>query len=384
MMRQKDHHYTANLDAPSNKQGSSPDKEWVALLGRRDEPTDGVEDYCKNLGQALAQLNISLTLVRVPWAERGWLSAILWLWKVSAGWKGSRLLMQYTALSWSQRGFPLGALIVLGVLNLRGARCAVVFHEFKRQVMSRRWIDGIRGVCQDLVIQRLYRNAAKALFTVPVETVTWLPRDDRKATFIPIGANIPERLNPRQPTPADKEKTVVIFGVTGGHNMALEVETIIAIMREAAKSLLGLRLVVLGRGSFDAEKLLAPALRKDNVEIVAKGVLPAENVACQLELADAFLFVRGAITPQRGSAIASIACGLPIVGYQNGQVNHPLDEAGVEWAPLGNSEALARGLVRVLTDQQRWMELHDRNLWVQQNYFSWSRIAQQYLTVLSK
>ena len=30
-------------------------KEWIALLGRRDMPTDGVEDYCTFLGRALAQ-----------------------------------------------------------------------------------------------------------------------------------------------------------------------------------------------------------------------------------------------------------------------------------------------------------------------------------------
>ena len=166
--------------------------------------------------------------------------------------------------------------------------------------------------------------------------------------------------------------------------MGAEIETIIAIMRDARRSLSGLRLVVLGRGSSDAEKLLAPALRENSVEVVAKGILPAEKIACELESADAFLFVRGAITTQRGSAIASIACGLPIVGYQDGEINHPLNEAGVEWAPLGDAEALARGLVRVLSDRRRWMELHCRNLRVQQKYLSWSRIAQKYLTLLSE
>jgi glycosyltransferase involved in cell wall biosynthesis len=369
---------------PSNEQDASRSSKWIALLGQRDQPTDGVEDYCKHLGQALAKCGLSLRLVRVPWAECGWLGAIRRVWKESAGWKGSWVLMQYTALSWSRRGFPLGAVAVLCVLNLRGARCAVVFHEFKRQVVPERWIDRVRGVCQDVVIRRLYHEAAKALFTVPVEIVTWLPVDDCKASFIPIGANIPERLNPRLPAPPEREKTVIIFGVTGGQNMGAEIETIIAIMRDARRSLSGLRLVVLGRGSSDAEKLLAPALRENSVEVVAKGILPAEKIACELESADAFLFVRGAITTQRGSAIASIACGLPIVGYQDGEINHPLNEAGVEWAPLGDAEALARGLVRVLSDRRRWMELHCRNLRVQQKYLSWSRIAQKYLTLLSE
>ena len=356
----------------------------IALLGRRDFPTDGVEDYCVFLGNALAQHGKQLERARVFWHEKGWIRALWQLLRESAGWRGKWVLVQYTGLAWSHRGFPFGALAVLGVLNLRGARCAVVFHEFKRQVISQRWIDRVRGACQEAVIHRLYRDAAKALFTVPIETVPWLPIGNSKAVFIPIGANVPERLKPRQPTPADKKKTVVIFGVTGAPNMAAEVQTIIAIMREVKKSLSGLRLVVLGRGSTDAEKLLAPALREDSVEVIAKGILPAEEVAYELESADAFLFARGAITLQRGSAIAGIACGLPMVSYQNGQVSHPLDEAGVEWTPVGDPEALARGLVRILSDQQRWLDLHRRNLRVQQNYLSWSRIAQQYLTILSE
>lgn len=384
MVQRKESHDAKSPDPLSNLQGSSQSRNWIALLGRRDDPTDGVEDYCKHLSQALAQRGFSLTLIRVPWAEVGWLRGVRWIWKESEGWKNTRVLVQYTALSWSLRGFPLGALAVVSVLNLRGALCAIVFHEFKRQVASRRWIDRFRGFCQDAVIRGLYHNAAKALFTLPVESVAWLPRDGRKAKFIPIGANIPERLNPRDPSPAEREKTVIVFGVTGGSSMAPEIEAIIAIMRDARRSISALRLVVLGRGSSDAETLLASALRENSVEVVAKGILPADKITCELASADAFLFVRGAITSQRGSALASIACGLPIVGYKQGRVDHPLDEAGVEWAPLGDTEALARGLVKVLSDQRRWLELHGRNLRVQERYFSWNRIAEKYLTVLSE
>jgi len=42
------------------------------LLGRRDEPTDAVEDYCRYLGQALVAHNIQLEIRRVPWNQHGW------------------------------------------------------------------------------------------------------------------------------------------------------------------------------------------------------------------------------------------------------------------------------------------------------------------------
>ena len=49
---------------------------WIALLGRQDEPTDGVEDYCSFLGRALASQGIELEQVRVPWGELGWIGAL--------------------------------------------------------------------------------------------------------------------------------------------------------------------------------------------------------------------------------------------------------------------------------------------------------------------
>src|SRR5260370_35275554 len=48
----------------------------VALLGRRDEPTDAVEEYCHFLGAALAAQGISLEFERVPWCELGWRKAL--------------------------------------------------------------------------------------------------------------------------------------------------------------------------------------------------------------------------------------------------------------------------------------------------------------------
>src|SRR5438445_11829851 len=85
----------------------------IALLGRRDAPTDGVEDYCIWLGRGLAQRGIPLAQVRVPWKEAGWLRALWRLWLESAAWRGRWVPAQYTAMSWSRRGSPLGLRAVL-------------------------------------------------------------------------------------------------------------------------------------------------------------------------------------------------------------------------------------------------------------------------------
>jgi glycosyltransferase involved in cell wall biosynthesis len=365
----------------TTRRSANPAK-WIALLGRQDMPTDGVEDYCLFLGRALAPQEIELERVRIPWVETGWIGALRQLSRQSSAWRGRWVLVQYTTFMWSRRGFPLGIIVGMAVLRHSGARVAIVFHEPCRQGGSR-WIDRLRGACQDLVIQRLYTRAVKSIFTVPLETVPWLPREENKAVFIPIGANIPERTN-RRPVPAlaDKVKTVVVFGVTGTPEMAREVEQIAFVMREASKKLGKMRLVAVGRGSIEAKELLDWALEGSSIEVVVRGVLPAEDVAREFQSADVMLFLRGAITPQRGSAIAGIACGLPIVGYRNGEIGDAFKEAGIEWSPWRDRESLTRGLVRVLSDPSRWTELHERNLMAQKNSFSWATIAEQFCILL--
>jgi len=90
---------------------------------------------------------------------------------------------------------------------------------------------------------------------------------------------------------------------------------------------------------------------------------------------DLSLFVRGRITTQRGSAIASIACGLPLVGYADGCLTGPLAEAGVVGVPPGDRQALAEAVVKVLTNDGLWLELHQRSQRAYQKYFSWEAIA---------
>jgi glycosyltransferase involved in cell wall biosynthesis len=357
---------------------------WIALLGRQDKPTDGVEDYCVFLGAALAKSGIELRRVRVSWAEVGWRRALSHLRREAVAWRNKRVLLQYTALSWSERGFPFRLRAVIRALRTAGARTAIVFHEPQRQP-SLRWIDRARGLSQDHVIRALYAQAERAIFTVPLDTVSWLPKTGRKAAFIPIGANVPQRLERRSvATSVEHLKTVIVFGVTGEPATEREVDEIAAVVGSAGKAIANLRLVVIGRGADQAHARLAKALEPCNVDLTVRGILPAEEVANELQRADALLFVRGPVTPRRGSALAGIACGVPIVGYKNGTITDPLTEAGVEWAPWGDRASLVQGLIRILSDDARWTELHERNTALQQSRLSWDRIAEQFRKVFAQ
>jgi glycosyltransferase involved in cell wall biosynthesis len=372
--------------APSHSARSLNPVKWIALLGRPDKPTDGVEDYCTFLAKALQDRGTTMDLQRVRWMEDGWFLGLWQLWRRSPAWRGQWVLLQYTALSWSLRGFPFGVLATLAILRRRGVRCAVVFHEPSRQTQfSTRLIDRIRGASQDWVIRKLYDRASKNIFTVPLETVAWLHAGNDKAALIPIGANIPERVQRRvAPAQAGKLKTVIVFGVSDSPEAAApEVNVISAVMLEACDALGKLRLVVAGRGALEAGELFVKAFQGRDIDLVVHGVLPADRIAGEFESADALLFVRGPITTRRGSAMAAIACGVPLVGYRGPEVSSVLEAAGVEWSPLQDRESLARGLIRVLSDSQRWMELHERNLEVQRNHLSWNRIAERFQAVLA-
>src|SRR5579863_5692496 len=115
-------------DARLPQHAGNPPTRLVALLGKLESPTDGVEDYCFWLSRALAEAGWTLDVVRFSWPQ-GWLGALRRLWKQSKQWRGQWVLVQYTAFAWSRRGFTAGLLPVIWILRRRGAKCAVVLHD---------------------------------------------------------------------------------------------------------------------------------------------------------------------------------------------------------------------------------------------------------------
>lgn len=348
----------------------------IALLGKRDLPTDGVEDYCTFLGQALARQGVRLEIVRIQWFERGWLRALLDLWRKSESWGESWVLLQYTALAWSQRGFSFGAVAAIKILRARGVRTAVIFHEPVSQGGSR-WIDKCRSACQDWVIRALYKGATKAVFADPLATISWLPADAPKAEFVAIGANIPE---PQAEsviveTRNGKPKTVVVFCLCDLPNRTREICDIVHAMRIVHEHGVSARVVFLGRGTEDAKTEIERAFASSPIEVVNLGLQDAERVSRILSESDAMLCVRGPLYPRRGSAIAGIACGLPIVGYEGAAAGTPLEEAGVQLVPYGNREMLGHALANVLEDEKVWLNLHEKSVYAYRSEFSWEKIA---------
>ena len=361
-------------------------KRIIALLGRRDAPTDAVEQYCRYLGEALVEHGYNLKTERVAWGESGWSAALRRLRRQAKTWNGTWVLVQYTALAWSTRGFPLRFLRVLRTLRATGVRLGVVYHDVE-PYEGTRVIDRLRRGAQLRTMREAFRVAEAAIFTVPMGKLSWFDSRGGNAFFIPVGANFPasgEAANSRKNISTDRKLTIAVFGVTGGNAGRKEVENIAEAVRFAASRVKNLRLVVLGRHAQDAEAGLRKSLAETAVELQVFGVLPAEDVARKLSVSDVLLFVRAPISSRRGSAIAGIACGLPVVAFEGPETAPPITEAGLGLYSPQRKGDLGDALVRVLEDDHYRTTLAQRSWQAQAQYFSWRAIAARYAELLKK
>ena len=294
------------------------------------------------------------------------------------------MLFQYTALSWSRRGFPVGALVVIRILKLRGAKICVVFHDI-RYDQARGLKQRVRVAFQYRTMRTAFQWAARCVLTVPAAQVPWLPRNSAKAAFIPVGSNVPETSRQAGNRRAELHgvPTVAVFGVTGGAQASKESEDISYVARTVISKIGRLRLLIIGRGSLEAAAILRKDLDGSVVEVSVLGVLPPEQIRENLATADALLCIRGHISSRRGSAIAGIACGLPIVGYRGEETAFPVTEAGVLLVENGNRDAVAETLYRVLSDEKLREDLRQRSLAAERQYFSWDAIAGQFSRLLA-
>jgi glycosyltransferase involved in cell wall biosynthesis len=353
----------------------------VALLGRRDEPTDAVEEYCHYLGAALEAQGISFELERIRWCELGWRKALAGMDRRVAHWKNDWVLIQYTALAWSRRGFPLRFLGLVRFLRKYGVRCGVVFHDAQPYYGSR-LVDRARRQLQIHTMREAVRLADLAVLTTPPEKAQWLPAGAQNVVFIPVGANLPspETAWTKEKSGQERPPTVAVFSLSQGRVGAEEVKAIVDGMRYVAKRIGAVRLVVFGRNAESAEKLLRESLHGMDVELSLSGILAPEEVVRALGQSDVLLFARGPISTRRGSAIAGIACGLPVVAMGGWETAAPITEAGVVLTQPG--EQFGPALMRVLGDPAYRERLAERSRMAQQSYFSWQAIAQRYSAAL--
>jgi glycosyltransferase involved in cell wall biosynthesis len=161
-----------------------------------------------------------------------------------------------------------------------------------------------------------------------------------------------------------------------------EVQEIAEAVRFTAARVAKLRLVVLGRETRDLETPFQEALKGTNVAISVLGVLPGDEVVRTLRAAAVQLFVRSPIASRRGSAIAGIACGLPVVARAGCETAAPVTEAGVAFYSPNEQDEPGVTLARVLSDDSYRAALAEKSRRAYEQHFSWDAIAKKYVAAL--
>jgi FkbM family methyltransferase len=220
-------------------------------------PTAGEETG--DLGDARQAHEVQMQIRRVPWELHGWRESLRALQIQSEAWHDTWVLVQYTALAWSARGFPLKFPRVLHLLKSAGARLAVVFHDVE-PFSSPRLIDHLRHRVQLRIMRRTLELADLAIFTVPPEKLSWLKTVPQNAAFIPVGPNLtlPETLAAR--TSGDLP-TVGVFSITGGEPGTWETKQIVDAVQHASRGLGRVRLSVFGRHAELRKEVLRQSLQ---------------------------------------------------------------------------------------------------------------------------
>jgi glycosyltransferase involved in cell wall biosynthesis len=352
------------------------------LLGQLDSPTDGVEDYCRFLSEALRAEQFDVETIRLRWEEIGYAASMREVGETLSSSPINWYLLQYTALAWSKRGFPTRVPGIVRALKRKG-HCAVIFHDYG-PYPGIRWIDTFRRMVQISVMRKLLELCDLAILTVPREQVSWTPSSATNIVFIPVGANLPSPekawLNDR--VESDRKPVIAIFSVSSQPHGSREVKLIADAVTYASKQIGPLRIMVFGRNSEAGGQELKTALGGSAIEVTVLGLIPAEEIVRVLGSSDVLLFTRGPISSNRGSAIAGIACGLPVIAQEGSQTAPLITEAGVVLVPVDDPSEFGPALARVLSDHDYRASLAERSRKAQERYFSWRAIAAQYAQVL--
>jgi len=341
----------------------------ISLLGPPQEPADGVLDHAHALSEALKQMGHSARVVQHLWDRDGWLKSLVTLRGrlISA----DRVLMHYTHLAWSRRGFPIMALVVAALVGRK--RLWVLLHDpgpFPGASPIRR----VRAAIQVVVMLMLVRFASRAYVTIHPSCVSWARgRTRNRLALLPVGSNVEVAAAGYETPLVPRPFTVAVFSITEGHwDEAARVGRVVTI----AATMLSrdVRLCVFGKGVESALPWLDMEIGH-GVELVASGVMSRAEIVAQMNAADVQLFIRAAASSRRSSLIAGIAHGVPVVAFAGPETCWPITEAGVDLVPLGDIEAAARGITRVARDARWAAQLRRKNETAYARYFSWDRIA---------
>lgn len=347
----------------------------ILLLGRRHQNADGVADYCTHLAGALTSRGLPTCIELLPWSTLGVSAAIA---HAKSEWFGRVIILQYTAFSWSELGLPLWLLALLRALRRAGSIPGVMFHDPEGHPGDK-LVHRARRLGQHQFMRQLASAAVFTVHNVPLQSVTWL-RDIRRSSYIPVGTNILPVMHVAQ-APIGSERTIAVFGVTGGSRGAAEIKVLRSVIGAVAQEF-SVRLLVFGQTPPDMLEILRHEMSDIPAELELHGRIPSEAISRLFARSHCLLYARGQISTQRTTLLAALAHGVPVVGWRGQQTTGRICDAGIMPVPLEDHHALANAALLVLKDRELWSKLSSNALRAYKEHFSWEAIAEAYARLL--
>ncbi|MCA1829907.1 MAG: glycosyltransferase family 4 protein [Actinomycetota bacterium] len=279
------------------------------------------------------------------------------------------IVWQYNPFSAGSRGLPLRARAFARALS-RVAPLVVVFHEL--------WFPwrraGIKGlawaITQRAAARGVMMHAARWIVTTELREAELA---DRRVRRIPIGTNV-------IPIGARTESGSFVVAHFGNAGSGRDLDPVCRAIEALRSEGIDARLLLLG----DAGPVHVPATLVDAVE--ATGAIGLDVVAARLASASVFVHCDpvGPAVGRRGTLVAALAHGLPLVAYRGPQTAPQLQD-GYNVALVDRDARAMTDVLRALaTDPVRRRALGMAAKETFDAEFSWERIGDRILAVLEE
>jgi glycosyltransferase involved in cell wall biosynthesis len=341
----------------------------ILVHADRGHEVDGIRDYSERLAEELSRRSVDVDL-RLSW--RG-----------AASWADAdAVVLQYSPFNFGRWGFAPRLPAELLALRSKADRPALAVMVHEPYVPMDSWRGALMGAWQRFQLTAV-RLGADAVFA---SIDTWASRlarqrPRRPTRHLPVASNLPDMRSRRAEARARlgiEEGTLVLSALGGGHPSWLG-----GYVAEAANAVAArggpVRLLCMG-----ADAPAPPGLGAE-VDVYRPGRVEAGELSEALAASDLFLapLIDG-VSTRRGSMMAALQHGLPIVGTAG-----PLTDAilrrpgsGLSLTAVGDRGAFAAAVLALSADADARESSGAASRRLYERNFDWPVVAETLLSAL--
>jgi glycosyltransferase involved in cell wall biosynthesis len=293
------------------------------------------------------------------------------------------VILQYNPFSYGHWGFNLQLPRVLARIKQSARRplIAIMYHEMYVPVIN--WKFAIMATWQQYQFHALARSADVLMFSIE----PWARQNQRRFPgkpiyHLPVGSNI-EREN------IDRKDARSRLGMNSGEVVlgffgTAHVSRLLHLIRSAAEKLksseVPVRILYIGPHAAQIREIVG------DVPLIAEGPLSVDEVSRRLSAVDIYLatYVDG-VSTRRGAMMAALQHEIAVVGTVNYNTDSELvrtNHEAMHLIPVGKDEEFSDQVLDLARDSEKRLQLGRKGSVLFERRFSWSAIAQDFLTIL--